>query len=108
MATLTEHAGHGGAGVLLVKAVAEYALAKQKCENLAGNGKDVCLREATAIKTKAAVDANTNQKVAELKQDAAQKKRDADFSVAVEKCDALAGDAKASCVMQAKVSFGKT
>lgn len=96
------------ARVQQVKAGAEYEIAKQKCADLAGNARDVCLKEARAIKTKAAVDAKTTQKVVELMQDAAQKKRDADFSVTVEKCDALAGDAKASCVMQAKVSFGKT
>jgi len=27
--------------------------------------------------------------------------------VAVEKCDAMSGDAKASCLSSAKVSFGK-
>jgi hypothetical protein len=29
-------------------------------------------------------------------------------TVAVEKCDAMAGDAKASCLSTAKVSFGKS
>ncbi len=94
--------------VLQVKAVAEYEIARQKCADLAGNRKDVCLKEATAIKTSAAVDAKTNQKLVELRQDAEQKKRDADYSVALEKCGALAGDAKTSCVTQAKLSFGKT
>lgn len=31
----------------------------------------------------------------------------ADYKVAVEKCDALAGDAKTSCVAAAKTKFGK-
>ncbi len=93
--------------VMQMKAMAEFEIARQKCADHTGNAKDVCLKAAMANKTKALVDANTIQKEAELKQDAAQKKRDADYSVAVEKCDALAGDAKASCVMQAKVNYSK-
>jgi hypothetical protein len=34
--------------------------------------------------------------------------KDADYKVAIEKCDALAGDAKASCVAAAKAKFGKS
>ena len=40
--------------------------------------------------------------------DAGDAKRDANYKVAVEKCDAMAGDAKASCLSAAKVSFGKS
>ncbi|MEI2678171.1 MAG: hypothetical protein V9G29_10180 [Burkholderiaceae bacterium] len=32
----------------------------------------------------------------------------ADYKVAAEKCDALAGDAKAGCLTAAKARFGKT
>ena len=93
--------------VLQVKAVAQHEVARQKCADLAGNGKDVCLKEARKIRTKAVVDAKTTQKVVEQKRDAAQKRRDTDFSLAVRKCDALAGDAKATCMVQAKANFGK-
>jgi hypothetical protein len=34
-------------------------------------------------------------------------RRDADYNVASEKCDALAGDAKADCSAAAKLMFGK-
>jgi hypothetical protein len=48
------------------------------------------------------------QKTAEARKDAAEDKRDADYKVAVEKCDALSGAPKDSCVKDAKVRFGKT
>ncbi|MBU4183279.1 MAG: hypothetical protein A3B67_02580 [Burkholderiales bacterium RIFCSPHIGHO2_02_FULL_66_10] len=32
---------------------------------------------------------------------------EADYKVAVEKCDAMAGDAKSSCVAAAKTKFGQ-
>jgi len=34
-------------------------------------------------------------------------KKDADYKVAKEKCDALSGQAKDNCVAQAKLKFGK-
>ena len=35
-------------------------------------------------------------------------KRDANYKVAIEKCDALAGAAKDACVSNAKAQYGKT
>ena len=89
--------------LLKARAQADYALAKEKCDDLAGNAKDVCVKEAKAVETKALVDAKTNKDVAEIKTDAAQEKRDADYAVAAEKCDAMAGDAKSNCIAAAKV-----
>lgn len=39
---------------------------------------------------------------------AAQDKRDADYAVAKEKCDVLAGEAKLACTNQAKAMHGKS
>jgi hypothetical protein len=39
--------------------------------------------------------------------EATKDKRDADYKVAIEKCDALAGPAKDSCVSGAKAQYGK-
>jgi hypothetical protein len=93
-----------------VKAKAEsaYAVAKEKCDDQAGNAKDVCVMEAKAIEVKALADAKMGQQIGNAKADASDAKRNADYKVAVEKCDALAGDAKASCLSAAKVSFGKS
>ena len=93
---------------LIAHADAEYAVAKEKCDDLAGNPKAVCVKEAKAAFTKAKVDAKTNGKVSELRKDATQDKRDANFSVAKERCDALAGDAKTQCINEAKARFGKS
>ena len=98
---------------------ANYKLAKEKCDDLAGNNKDVCVKEAKAAEVKGKADAKVDKvateqaqestkKVADAKTDAAQDKRDADYKVAVEKCDALAGNAKDACVRDAKAKYGKT
>jgi hypothetical protein len=93
--------------VLVAKAESTYAVAKEKCDDKAGNDKDVCIKEAKAVEVKALADAKLGKEIGEARTDAADEKRDADYKVAIEKCDALAGDAKAACVASAKAKFGK-
>ena len=50
-------------------------------------------------------DAATKQ--AEARNEANADKRDAEYKVAIEKCDALAGQAKTDCGASAKARFGK-
>ena len=57
--------------------------------------------------TKVQADAKAAQKGTEAKMDASKDKLDADYKVAAEKCDTLAGDAKSSCVASAKARYGK-
>ncbi len=106
-------AGHSGKAadqnkVLVVKAETAYAVAKEKCDDLAGNVKDVCVKEAKAVEVKALADAKLGKQIGEATTEAADDKRDANYKVATEKCDALAGDAKAGCLSAAKTKFGKT
>jgi hypothetical protein len=89
------------------KADASYNVAKEKCDDLSGNPKDVCMKEAKAGRAKALADAKANKEVSQARNDAANDKRDAEYKVAVEKCDALAGQAKTSCVADAKARYGK-
>jgi hypothetical protein len=103
----------------VARADAAYEVAKEKCDDLSGNPKDVCMKEAKATHVKALADAKVDrvaaderragsEKTVAARRDAAEDKRDADYSVAIEKCDALAGAAKDNCVRDAKVRFGKT
>jgi hypothetical protein len=100
-------------------AQANYDVAIEKCDDLAGNTKDVCVKEAKAGLVKGKADAKVDRVAADTRQDAAVKqtearkeanadKNDADYKVAIEKCDALAGAAKDSCVSTAKAQFGKS
>ena len=100
-------------------AQADYNVAIERCDDLAGNPKDVCVKEAKAgfVKGKAnakvdRVAADTSHeaatKQAEARKDASADKGEAEYKVAIEKCDALAGAAKDACVGNAKVKFGKS
>ena len=44
----------------------------------------------------------------DAKKSATDDNRDADYNVATEKCESLTGDAKAACMSQAKMKYGKT
>ena len=85
-----------------VKADAAYEVAKELCDEKAGNAKDVCRSEAKAVHVKAMADAKLSGKVADAHGDAAETKREANYKVAAEKCDSLAGDAKAACLTAAR------
>jgi len=109
---------------------ADYSIAREKCDDMAGNVKDVCVKQAKAAQVAAKANATAERKSAdanpisgetsgdarmkansastEARHDAERKKRDADYAVAIEKCDAYAGSAKDYCVQQAKVRFGKS
>lgn len=103
----------------VTRAEATYNVAKEKCDDLSGNAKDVCVKEASAALVRAKADAKVDRVAADTKDDAAMKqaearkqaeqdKRDADYKVANEKCDALAGPAKSTCISNAKLQYGKS
>lgn len=105
-------------GARVAHAQATYDVSKEKCDDLAGNRKDVCVKEAKAELVKGKADAKVDRVAADTNHDAATKqaearadasadKRDAGYKVAIEKCDALAGPAKDACVSGAKVQYGK-
>ena len=93
--------------LLKVKAETSYAVAKEKCDDKSGNDKDVCRKEAKALEVRALADAKMGKQIGEAKKDAAEDKNDANYKVAAEKCDAMTGDAKTSCMTAAKAKFGK-
>jgi hypothetical protein len=113
----------------VARAEAEYDIAKQRCDDKAGNDKDVCVKEVKAAKVYALANAETQMKtwkarttanevkadantkakesITAAKHDAASDKRDADYAVAKEKCEAFAGPTKELCVNKAKAEYGQ-
>lgn len=113
----------------VAKADADYALATQRCDDTAGNVKDVCQKVARASEVTALADAKVQLKTAqanlaaqeeigkaqsvasekgvEARKEATTEKTNANYAVAKEKCEAFAGDAKSACVKEALISFSK-
>ena len=114
----------------VAKAEADYAVAQERCDDMAGNAKDVCVKEAKAAETAAKADAkmqvkisdandtaseksaearsDANNQAAGARKDAAADKLEAQYGVAKEKCDLYAGGAKDLCLDRAKERFGKS
>jgi hypothetical protein len=86
---------------------ADYDVAKAKCGSKNGNEKDVCIKEAKAVLVTAKADANAHEKVVDARVEARDEKVEAAYKVAIEKCDALSGSAKDTCVASAKTQFKK-
>lgn len=113
----------------IAKAEADYGVAKERCDDMAGNAKDVCVEQAQAAETTAKAyadarmktsDANAaaNEKTsaarsdakneaADARKDAAADARAAEYKVAKEKCDTFAGDVKDRCLGDAKARFDR-
>ena len=94
--------------VAVAMADSSYSIAKEMCDDKAGQAKALCRTEAKATHTKAIADAKLQRKVATATMDAIEDKTDANYKVAAEKCESLAGEPKMSCVNAAKVRFNKT
>ena len=94
--------------ISVARAETTYAVAKEKCDDMAGNAKDVCRTQAKAVETKALADAKVMKTVGAARTEATTDVNDANYKVALEKCDALTGDAKGGCISTAKSRFGKT
>jgi hypothetical protein len=101
----------------MAKADTAYDIAKEKCDDLAGNAKDVCVKDAKAVHVKAkeeakvaqaatAGTANKTANVNEARKEANAETREANYKVAKERCDSLAGNAKDTCQADAKAKFG--
>jgi hypothetical protein len=81
---------------------------QDKCHALSGNDKEVCVEEAKAAEKRTKADAKAQYKqTRKAHTDARIAAADADYKVAAQKCDALAGTDKDSCVSAAKAKFGR-
>lgn len=82
---------------------AEYKASKAGCDSLAGNAKDICVAEAKGKRSVAKADLEASYKPSvKARYKAATTKADADYAVAIEKCDDKGGNDKDVCVKEAK------
>jgi uncharacterized protein with WD repeat len=115
--------------IRVAKAEANYDVAIQRCDDMAGNTKDICVKEAKAAKVSGKADAKAhlknqqaastanetisdanakaNAQMTSAQKEAATDKNDAQYKVAKEKCDAFSGAVKDNCLTQIKPSYGK-
>lgn len=93
----------------LVRAEANYEIAKSNCQTLSGNAKSVCKKEAEAAYVKEKSESKATlikaEKNQDLQNETAKLQAETDeaaYKVAVEKCDGFSGDTKDNCLEKAK------
>lgn len=96
-----------GIKVQTVKADGAFEVAKERCDDLNGNAKDVCNKEAKAAHVAALAAAKTSKATAEARADSKEEVNEAKYKAAAEKCDAMSGDAKDACIKAAKTAHGQ-
>ena len=80
---------------------------KTRCGAVVGNDREVCLRQAQATLVAIQADARADRKAIEARLDANDAKIEAEYRVALQKCDAFAGAVKDGCISTAKTAYGK-
>jgi len=87
---------------------ADFKSAKNACDSLKANAKDICMAEAKGNEKVAKAEMNARKNdTAKNRTDVRMAKADADYGVAKEKCDDQAGNAKDVCVKDAKAAKTK-
>ena len=88
-------------------ASAYYERDKTRCGAAVGNDREVCQRLAKATLVASQADARADRKAIEARLEAQGAKIDAEYRVALQKCDAFAGDVKEGCVSTTRTAYGK-
>ncbi|HEX2012490.1 MAG TPA: hypothetical protein VJN44_16300 [Roseateles sp.] len=84
---------------------ARYEVAKERCDDLSGNAKDVCTREAKTDRDKAKAEVKEGKKMSAAAEDAEAAQMKADYQLAKTRCDAMSGEAKDACMASAKARY---
>jgi hypothetical protein len=88
---------------------ADYKLAKNNCDPLKSNAKDICVSEAKGIEKVARAELEAQYAPSEkATYKVGEARADATYDTAKEKCDDLAGNAKDVCVKDAKAAHVRT
>jgi hypothetical protein len=86
---------------------ARYEVAKERCDDLSGQQKDVCQTAATTERDKAKASAKARMDMAETLRDEDSARAEADYKLAREKCNGLDGNGKDVCVATARARFNQ-
>ncbi len=91
-----------------VKAEADYAVAKEKCEVRTGSDKAMCMKEARSAQAKSLPDVKTGKEAGNSGGNAAKKAQGPDYEVALKRCDTFDGETKTACIISVKAKFGRS
>ncbi len=89
-------------GVARQNADAQYKLELEQCKSLGGNARDVCVKDAKAVRDSARADAYAAFKgTPEARAEAIEDKAEARYRAARQRCEPLGGDERGACIKRA-------
>jgi hypothetical protein len=91
--------------IAATRADANYRVAKDQCGDQTGTARVLCVAEADEVRARALLAARKITSPGDTRTDAAEDSNDADYRVALSKCDGLSGDAQSACVTAAKARY---
>jgi hypothetical protein len=91
----------------IANANADFMVAKVACDTKSGSEKSVCVKQAQATQVKLVADAKAHKTAVDARADAREDTRDAQYKVALAKCDAMSGTDKDTCLTSAKSAYAK-
>ncbi len=83
----------------------DYREAKMRCKTLNGEAEDICLKDARAYYKTEVSQAKAEEKSAKAYANSAEEANEAMYKAARERCKSLSGNAKDSCIGDAKVKY---
>src|SRR5512141_3289151 len=87
---------------------AQYKIDNDACSSMSGNAKDICVAEAKGKEAIAKADAEAaHENTPKAREHARVAHAQANYDVAIEKCDDVAGNTKDVCVKEAKAALVK-
>lgn len=105
---LAEEMDHAAVKAEKERIEAQYKADKARCDELSGNGKDVCIAQAKATERIAKADLEAKAKgTPKARYEAQVVRAEAEYDIAKEKCDDLAGNQKDVCEKEAKAIEAK-
>lgn len=85
---------------------ATYESDKNNCQSMSGNAKDICMAEASGKEKIAKSELEANYKPSsKARQKAREERVEANYKIALEKCDDKGGNLKDVCVKEAEASM---
>lgn len=97
----------------MAKGDAAYDTAKERCDDLVGNTKTICQKDAKAAHVKAKeearvvrVKAATGKVNNSMRKNANEEENEANYKAAAARCDSMSGSTKDTCVTDTKAKYG--
>jgi len=91
----------------IADADADFMVAKVACDAKGGHDRIICVKQAEATQIKLVADAKAHKTSVDAQANAREDTRDAEYQLALAKCNAMSSPEKRTCLTAANSTYGK-